>query len=56
MLLVITGVAYVVTSVLFFALQQPIAQRIGVELIPALLGQVIVMLWLLIRGVRSLND
>lgn len=54
-LLVISGVSYIVSSVCFFMLQTQAAQGVANAILPAAAGELVVMLWLLIRGVRSAN-
>lgn len=55
-LLAINGVSYIVSSMSFFMLPTQAAQRIANAVLPAAAGEIVVMLWLLIRGVRSLDD
>jgi hypothetical protein len=52
-LLAINGVSYIVSSVSFFMLPTQSAARIANAILPAAAGEVVVMLWLLIRGRRT---
>jgi len=54
-LLAIDAVAWVLGGVFFFALPTQSAQRLASAILPAHAGEIVVMLWLLIRGVRSTN-